>query len=613
MHKIFIVIILLFSAFGISGQTDESNVLAKMGNEIITESEFIERYELTPQLYAGIKGGEENFKREVLYSIIAERLWALEAVELGLNDSELMKTTYKAIEKMYVRDALYKQEVLSKVNLSDQYLIEAFRRNSLSLNLHYIFSKDENEINNIYQQLVSGSDFYSVFLKRPESSLQEKPYVVSYGQMDKNVEDQLYQLQVGEFTSPLKAPNGWYIFRLLSTDQKIIENVKQAEEQQNYVLKVAEATLTDSIYKDFYSRFFEEAKAETNKELFLKLSNIVIDVLKGKNQKEDVQESNKIYLMPDDLYRIESKLESDLLNAEFVKINDQSATINDFLQELSIEKMYVDSLEENHIKGRLNFAIKNFIEHELLSAEGYKRRLQNSPEVQRSLKMWSSYYLSESLRKKIADEIKVTDEEANKYYLEKNQAELSIVEVKILELLTEDLDVIKQVLDELNNGKEFRELAVKFTIRQEAKNNNGELGFFPVSEYGEIGQKAAVMKIGEMYGPIKVPEGYSLFELIDRKENRAFVSDSFESVKAAVKQELRLKKYSEQIINKTVELANKYDLQINTENLSSVKVLNTTTVIYRYFGFGGKLLAVPMTTPNFLWFKKWQEQETLSP
>jgi foldase protein PrsA len=227
--------------------------------------------------------------------------------------------------------------------------------------------------------------------------------------------------------------------------------------------------------------------------------------------------------------------------------------------------------------------------------------------------MWSSYYLSESLKKKITDEINITDEEAYKYYLEKNQDTSSSVEVKIIELLTEDLDVIKEVLDELNNGKEFRELAAKYTIREEAKKNNGELGFFPISEYGEIGQKAAEMKLGEMYGPIKVPEGYSLFELIDRKENNALASDSYDSVKDDVKFKLKQKKYSEEIISKTVELANKYDVQVDDENLSSVKVLNTTTVIYRYFGFGGKLLAVPMTTPNYLWFKKWQEQETPSP
>ena len=66
--------------------------------------------------------------------------------------------------------------------------------------------------------------------------------------------------------------------------------------------------------------------------------------------------------------------------------------------------------------------------------------------------------------------------------------------------------------------QDFRELAAKYTIREEAKNNNGELGYFNINEYGEIGRKAATMNIGDMYGPIKVPEGYSLFELIDRKE-----------------------------------------------------------------------------------------------
>jgi hypothetical protein len=116
-----------------------------------------------------------------------------------------------------------------------------------------------------------------------------------------------------------------------------------------------------------------------------------------------------------------------------------------------------------------------------------------------------------------------------------------------------------------------------------------------------------------MYGPIIVPEGYSLFELIDRKEQIGLSADNYKSVKEVIKQELKQKKYSETIINKTSEFANKYNIQVNDENLSSVKVLNTTTVIYRYFGFGGKLLAVPMTTPNYLWFKKWLEQETPSP
>ncbi len=562
---------------------------------------------------AGMIGAEDALKKEVLYSIIAEKLWALEAESMGLDNSELIKSTYKAIEKMYVRDALYRQEILSKVKLSNEYLIEAFRRNNLLLDMNYIFSEDEAEINDLYAQFKNGVDFYSIFLKRPESSLQETPYVVSYGQMDKNVEDILYNLKLGEFTRPIKAPNGWYIFRLISTEERVIENAQQAEEQKKYVLKVAEKTITDSIYKDFYSKFFKDAVAETNKELFLKISDLVEETLKTRSEKEKIPAGEKVYIVPEDLYKIETELGPEILNAEFIKLNNQPVTINDFLQELSIEKFYVDSLDSYHIKGRLNYAVKIFIEHELLSREGYKRGFQNLPEVQRYLKMWRAYYLTETLRKEITQSIQITDEEAYEYFLEKNRDTTLVLEVKIIEVLTEDLDVIRTVLDELNAGKDFRELAVKYTIREGAKNNNGELGFFSVDEYGEIGKKSAIMKVGEMYGPVKVSEGYSLFELIDRKEEKNISVGDFTTEKENIKVELRHKKYSDALINKTVELANKYDVQLNDEALSSIKVLNTTTVVYRYFGFGGRLLAVPMTAPNYLWVKPWQEQKALTP
>jgi parvulin-like peptidyl-prolyl isomerase len=497
--------------------------------------------------------------------------------------------------------------------LSDEYLTEAFRRNSLLLNLNYIFSEDEKEINDLYKEILAGTNFYSILVRRAESSLQGTPYTVSYGQMDKNVEDILYSLKPGEYTQPIKAPNGWYIFRLLSAEQKIIENAEQAEADQKYLLKVAEKTLIDSIYKDFYSRFFKDVTAETNKELFLKLSELITEALKNRSEKKNIPAGEKVFLVPEDLYGIENKLGQELLNAEFIKLNNQPATINNFLQELSIEKLYVDSLDNNHIKARLNYAVKIFIEHELLSREGYKRGLQNLPEVQRYLKMWRGYYLTETLRKEISESITITDQEAYEYFLEKNRDTTSVLDVKIIEVLTEDLDVIRTVLDELNDGKDFRELAVKYTIREEAKNNNGELGFFPVSEYGEIGRKAALMNIGDMYGPIKVPEGYSLFELLDRKENVEMSLNNYEAEKENIKVELRYKKYSDALINKTVELANKYNVQLNDEALNSIEVLNTTTVVYRYFGFGGRLLAVPMTAPNYLWVKPWQEQEDLTP
>jgi parvulin-like peptidyl-prolyl isomerase len=612
-NKIFLLfIIFLFSDLGLSQSIDQGTV-ASVGNDVITSDEFVERYELTPQLYTGMVGAEESLKKEFLYSIIAEKLWALEAESLGLDKSELIMSTYKAIEKMYVRDALYREEILDKVHITDEYLTEAYRRNSLILNLNYIYSTDFREINEIYEQLKSGVNFYSILLKRPESKLQEVPYSVSYGQMDKTVEDKLYNLMLGEITEPVKAPNGLYIFKLLSIQEKTVKNVEQAKAEEKYILKVAEQTITDSLYKAFFLKFFNNVKAETNKELLHQLSDLVSEALRNENQKENISSEDKMYLTSNDLYQIEKELGPDKLNAVFIRLDDQPETIDDFLQELAIEKFYVDSLNTDQIMGRLNYYVRKFIEHELLAREGYKRGLQNLPEVRRDLNIWKGYYLSEALRREIIDSIEVTDEEVNEYFIEKCSDSLASVEVKIVEVLTDDLDVIQLVLNELNNGKDFRELAVEYTIREEAKNNNGELGYFNINQYGEIGRKAATLNVGDMYGPIKVPEGYSLFELIDRKELTELPANNYNLERVRITAELKNKKYSDAIINKTIEFANKYNIKINEEIMNSIKVLNMTTVVYRNFGFGGKLLAIPMTVPNYNWVKPWLEQKEPTP
>jgi parvulin-like peptidyl-prolyl isomerase len=594
-------------------QLNEEKVVAKVGNDEITEDVFLERYELTPQPNAAMIGAEESLKNEVLYSIIAEKLWALEAEKEGLSNSELMKTTYKTIEKMYVRDALYRKEILDKVELTNEYLTEAFNRSSKILKLNYLFSTSEEEINNLHSLLDEGASFDSLLSTQPESALQKELYVVQYGQMDKNVEDNLYSLKIGNFTEPIKAPNGWYIFKLISTEEKVIENEEQAEAEQKNVLKIARATIIDSLYKEYYSKSFADVDAKTNGELLLELSDKVLKILERKSKDESDSTGQKIFLDSQDLYQIETELGPQKLNEQFVVLDQQSLTLDDFIQELAFEKFSVDTVYADLIRSKLNLFVKRFIEHELFAREGYKMGYQNLPEVQRDLNMWKSYYLSDALRTKVADDIQVSDEEIRNYINEHNNGDKPTIEVKIIELLTNDLDVIKNVLDELDKGGDFKQLAKKFTIREEAKKNDGELGFFPVNQYGEIGRIAATLEIGQLYGPIQVPEGYSLFQLVDKKEEKKLTGIDFEKDKARIRNIIKSKKYSDEIIQKTVDLANKYGVSVNEELLKSIKVLNTTTIVYRNFGFGGRLLAVPMTIPNYLWVKPWQEQQKLNP
>ena len=196
-------------------------------------------------------------------------------------------------------------------------------------------------------------------------------------------------------------------------------------------------------------------------------------------------------------------------------MDDQPVILKEFIQYFAFESFGVDTIDNNMIMNKLNLRVKRYIEHKLLSHEGYRRGLQFSADVQQQLNMWRSYYLSNALRNRMLNNIHVTDDE----------------------------------------------LLINFQ---------------------------------------------------SKKKEFATISDSVE-VKEKLKFELKQKKFSQLITDKTVELANKYSVEIDQELLESLEVTNTTTVFYHYLGFGGRLLAVPMTIPNYNWVQTWLEQESLIP
>jgi hypothetical protein len=123
--------------------------------------------------------------------------------------------------------------------------------------------------------------------------------------------------------------------------------------------------------------------------------------------------------------------------------------------------------------------------------------------------------------------------------------------------------------------------------------------------YGEIGKIASTMEIGEVYGPLKVPEGYSIFKLIDKKKESAQEPKPFEDVKTEVKANLMATRLEDKVNSYTVKLANDYGVKVDENVLSSIKVTNLAMVTYRYMGFGGRILGVPLTSPYKEWVNPW--------
>lgn len=600
-----IFILILFSR--ISSAQNENEVLAKIGSDAITVEQFQNRFDFMPHLNYS-NSNIDSIKKEFFYSLVAEKLWALEADELQIDTIESVKLSLKSLEKLFVKDELYKREVDSKIVVTANEIKTGLTRVTRILNALIITSPDSEKIWKFYNSFQAGASFDSVLvsLKMPQ-----KPFEVKYGSFeDETMEEVLYSLKLNEISKPIKSKNNWFIFQLVSDEQDLSIDPSK-DHAKNIVIKKLRDRKAQKLGRAYLDKLFIGKSINADRRLFDIMSDKLLDILIVRTGKTKSDSLIDVQLIEADIKKVLSSLNPVDLNAAFINLDPDPANIKDFLYYTIYQKVFFDSFSSIKFKQSLNRIVKKFIEDELISREGFKNGLDKLPSVKNDLQIWKNYYLSEVLMNSYADSITITDDDMERLITEEKDLPGSL-QVNIREILTENIDDAEKVLNELNDGKDFESLAKIYNQRAWTKKSNGEWGFFNPSKAGEIGRIAAGLVIGQIYGPIKVNEGYSIFKLIDKKnqsgiQNTVLDKDSLKFIKV----KLALGKMDNLINEKTVSLARKYKISIDEQLLQKVKTSEINTFTYRFIGFGGKIAAFPITIPMYEWHEQYKQKKEI--
>jgi parvulin-like peptidyl-prolyl isomerase len=598
---IIIILSLLFPVFAIA--QSESEVLAKIGSDKITVEEFQNRFDFMPHLNYS-DSNIDSIKKEFLYSLIAEKLWALEADELQLDTVETIRLSLQSLKDLFVKDELFKQEVQSKIVITRDEISKGLSRVNRILSTLILASPDSEKIWNLYNAFQNGAKFDSVLIAL---GMPQKPFEVKYGSFEDEVmEEILFTLKLNEISKPIKSKNNWYIFKLIDDEQdKSIDQSK--DHAKNIVIKKLQDRKSQKIGQEFLDNLLVGKSIIADRQLFDLLSDKLLTILKDRTGKSKSDSLIDIQLLEDDIIKTIASLNQTDLNADFIKLSKTPATIKDFLYYAIYQKIIFNSFTANRFNKTLNMVIKKFIEDQIITREGYIRGLDKLPSVKKDLDIWKNYYLSEFFMNSYADSIKITDSEVENFLRQENNLSKDILQVNIIEILTDKLDNCENILDELNRGTDFNELASAYNKREWTKQSNGEWGYFNSSIGGEIGIIASGLEVGQVYGPLKVPEGYSIFKLIGKRTNsqkHSILTDK-DSLKL-IRIKIALSKMNNLINDKTVSFATRYKISINEQLLETLEVSGLNTFTYRLIGFGGKIAAFPITIPMYEWYKEYQ-------
>ncbi len=600
--SLFSVLLLFTSNFP---QQLKEGYVAKVGPKTITSSEFIERYEMTPGFRRHVKGMEQSTQLEFLFTLIAEKLFALEAKELRLDTAEVIKFSERAFEKMFVRDALFQREIKNKISVTEDEIILATIRNASRLYVNFLFSEDEEEINQLYRYLNDGIPFDSILAESPEKAEQPSPIQVSFGQLEERIEDAVFNLKMGEYTAPVLTSDGWYIFRLVNKSENIFLTETDKDDAMKTLIRIIEGRKLRKRQAEFYAEFLGNTKVEVDPVIFESLSKKIASIVEHKKKNFNMKAEERVHLDAFDIINIEDQLGNDTLSIPFIKFDENPISTKEFIRTIAFDGFNLTDYRINSVRAHLDFTTRRMIEHELFYREGIRRGYNYLPEIRKELERWVDYYLFQKLQNQIIDSVNLTDQEVKDYYELLNQPKQFPVVVNIIEVLTSDMEIVDTVLNEINKGTDIRLLAARYSEREFTKGRNGEFGKFSVTSFGEIGRIAETMEVGDVYGPLKVPEGYSIFKLIEKFEEYVEEPKPFELVKEQYRMDLMFDKSRLKLIDYTYNLAVKHKIELNLEEFDNIEVTRLPSFGIRHLGFGGKMTAVPILAPNVEWAYRW--------
>jgi parvulin-like peptidyl-prolyl isomerase len=577
-------------------------IVAGAGKTTIPLPEFRDRYEFTPHILM-TKDAQRN-RRQVLISLLGEKILAEEAYHRKLTENEKFKTYSAEMEKEAIVEALFEEEVASKIQISDAEVKRAFILSQSELDVQVLSFESMEQAWAAKKQIDAGKSLHQVKREFQTDAFLSADSVltmtVKWGESHPNIEEAAFQLQPNQVSDPVEADGISFIIKLINKRTNVLlTEADYFKEAPSIRDKIKERKRTE-MFTDFMRSLMADKQVKVSHEIF----NFVAGELEkfypiedSSTTSENIQSSMEL-----SLDSLKSESLADHLNDTFARFNNGSIwTVGDFIKKLSVSPFRLSYKSRKLFRNSLSHVIRRMIEFESLAKKGREAGLQNSHYVRYQKKMWDDAYLAQQLRQEIVDTIRVSDEEVRNFYdLHKNNY-MGPEMINLQEILVDDEALAHQIFQRIKSGEDIGKLAQKYNKREISLKTNGAMGYFSTTALGEIGKAARKLKIGETGGPVKTEKNqFSIFRVLDKKEAGPL---PLEQVRDGVKRDALTDKRMQVIDQFLVRLADKYQIKINQAVLDTLKTVDIGMMVLKQH-FPNRM-AAPLVVPLNQSYK-WQ-------
>lgn len=588
-----------------------TDTLASYGTHIITAGDFLERFELMPWPMKDNKARIELTKQEFLESLVAEKMLSLEAQRMGVGNDTASLEMQSTLQRIFTRDEVYKRDVREKVRVSTDEIREGLKRfaSEMKIVVYGLVSKKEGDL--LLKKLAISKNKEKTFEAYRDSLYTPLDTVtVTFGALEKPVEDVVYKLKVGELSKPINTPStGWRMLKIIDKYPCPKYGQLSGPDQITEVKKLVSQRREDSLATRVFAGVLGPQRAEADPVVFKELADSVLATLARDSAGHNAKD---LFIMSaDQIERLEERFGS-RCGVTFVMLPSGNMTLGEVINGLKYNQVVFPSLKPQIVQAILSNNIKTVIQNELIARDGVKRNYQQSENVRHDLSVWMDNRRARLLMKSVGDTVTVSDDEIMAYYHAHAEQFGATIEVNVKEILVDSVSMALDLRKRLDAGEDFAMLAKKYSKRQPWAKQGGVSGFFNTKLYPELGLYATSAVIGKLVGPLKIAEGLTIFSVIDRRIQDDSLQKIFDTVKQNVRARLLNEKKQEALNQYLGSLGRKYHVVMNNDRLRNLTTTSTSMVTWRTIGFGGRILAVPMASPQSQWVREMYSPKTIN-
>ena len=255
--------------------------------------------------------------------------------------------------------------------------------------------------------------------------------------------------------------------------------------------------------------------------------------------------------------------------------NQEESSEKTVVAEVNGEPIYLEDLQEIwdalpevyrvQFPGGIKDLLEQLIRETLLAQQAKKLGLEDDPVIQKRLEdIKRQLLVQELIKREIIDKVQVTDEEIEKEYTSNPSLYTEPEQVKAKHIMTSTEEKAQEVLQELQSGRPFEEVAMEKSESPDAR-QGGEMGYLKRGDLDPDLEKVLFdLAPGKLSDIVETSYGFHIFLVEEHIDPRLKEVDE---VKGEISNRLLPQKQQEAFEKLIEELKSQAEIAIIEENL----------------------------------------------